>query len=482
MLPGCLQKHSLFLNHAFMMFLCIINFDILRNLKESLLVTRMGAEIIPFIKLWVVTPSAFLFVFCYSFLANRLSRQHLFVFTIVPFLVWMPVFSLYLYPNLAELAPSSICQMMSDHLPDNLTLISGLLENWPLTILFACAELWSTGVLCTLFWSTVNDTSTVKSASREYPLLTLVGNSASLLSGPMILLLVRELTGHNDNGWQVSLIYLSMIFVVCGLIIIWLYYHSMKLAPSLSAPQKNHGDTATRLPLKSSFLYLAKCPYLRNIALIMMAYCIAINMAEVAWKSQLVRVYSTESEYSMLMGQLTFYTGLGCLLMAVITTRLMRFGWRIAALGTPLLMVCTGIPFFLAVALSNSSWLPEALSAPVLLAGISIGTLCNVASKSAKYTLFDATKEMAFVPLNNEQKLKGKASIELIVSRAGKSSSALVQQFLIITLGSLTASMHWLGSIFMIITIVWMVSVDALSKQYRRYGFMEKGFREKEKG
>ncbi|MET4821736.1 Npt1/Npt2 family nucleotide transporter [Endozoicomonas lisbonensis] len=384
----------------------------------------------------------------------------------------MPVFSLYLYPNLTELAPSSLCQMMSSYLPGNLILISGLLENWPLTILFACAELWSTGVLCTLFWSTVNDTSTVKSASREYPLLTLVGNSASLLSGPMILLLVHQLTGHNDDGWQISLTYLSIIFVVCGLTIIWLYYHSMKLAPSPSTAtsQKKHGNTATRLPLKNSFLYLAKCPYLRNIALIMLGYCIAINMAEVAWKSQLVRVYPTESEYSMLMGQLTFYTGLGCLLMSVITARLIRYGWRVAALGTPLLMACTGIPFFLVVALSNSNWLPEALSAPMLLAGISIGALCNVTSKSAKYTLFDATKEMAFIPLNNEQKLKGKASIELIVSRAGKSSSALVQQLLIVTLGSLTASMHWLASIFMVITIVWLVSVDALSKQYRRYG------------
>ena len=473
MLPGCLQRHSLFISHAFMMFLCIINFDILRNLKESLLITRMGAEIIPFIKLWVVTPSAFLFVICYSFLANRLSRQHLFVFTIVPFLVWMPVFSLYLYPNLTELAPSSFCQTLSAYLPDNLILIGGLLEHWPLTLLFACAELWSTGVLCTLFWSTVNDASTVESSSREYPLLTMAGNSASLLSGPMILLLVRHLAMNDDDGWQISLVWLSVIFVVCGLTIIWLYYHSIKLAAPLSttASQGSHDNTATQLPLKDSFLYLAKCPYLRNIALIMLAYCIAINTAEVAWKSQVLRVYPTETEYSMLMGQLTFYSGLGCLLMSGLTAWLIRYSWRIAALGTPLLMAFTGIPFFLTVVLSNSNWLPEALSTPMLLAGISIGTLCNVASKSAKYTLFDATKEMAFVPLNNEQKLKGKASIELIVSRAGKSSSALMQQLLIVTLGSLTASMNWLASVFMIITIVWLLSVNALSKQYRRYGF-----------
>ena len=477
MFKGCLQRPPLLLSQASMMFLCIINFDILRNLKEALLVTRLGAEVIPFIKLWVIMPCAFVFVICYSFLANRLSKKHLFVFTMLPFLIWMPVFSLYLYPNLANLAPSSFCQMISEYLPDSLMLICGLLENWPLTLLFTSAELWSTGVLCTLFWTTVNDTSTVESSSREYPLLTLIGNTASLFSGPMILLLVQHLTRQSDKGWQTSLVYLSIIFIICGLAIIWLYYRSMKLAdihrPS-QAVQENHEQTATRLPLKDSFIYLAKCPYMRNIALIMLGYSIAINMAEVAWKSQLVRVYPTEAEYSILMGQLTFYNGLGCLLMAATTAWLIRFGWRITALGTPLLMMCTGIPFFIVVILSNSNWLPASLSAQMLLIGVGIGTLCNLASKSAKYTLFDATKEMAFVPLNNEQKLKGKASIELIVSRAGKSTSALAQQFLIVIFGSLTASMHWLGAVFLMITVVWLASVNALSKQFCHHQQKEK--------
>ena len=472
MFKGCLKRHPLLLPHASMMFLCIINFDILRNLKESLLVTRLGAEVIPFIKLWVVMPSAFVFVICYSFLANRLSKQYLFVFTMLPFLIWMPVFSLYLYPNLSDLAPSSFCTMMSAYLPDNLMLMCGLLENWPLTILFTSAELWSAGVLCTLFWTTVNDTSTVESSSKEYPLLTLIGNSASLISGPMILFLVHHLTTANSDGWKISLMYLSIVFVACGLGIIWLYIHTTKLA-SIHSPkskkQVSDSETATRLPLKESFIYLAKCPYLRNIALIMLGYCIAINMIEVAWKSQLVRVYPTESEYSMFMGQLTFYTGLGCLLMAAVTGWLIRYGWRAAAIGTPLLMICTGVPFFVFIMLSNSHYFLESLSTQMFFAAVSIGTLCNVASKSAKYTLFDATKEMAFVPLNNEQKLKGKASIELIVSRAGKSSSAVIQQTLIILFGSLSASMHWLAGIFLIITIVWLTSVNALSRHYYAY-------------
>lgn len=65
MFKECLQRPPLLFTHAFMMFLCIFNFDILQNLKEALLVTRIGAEAIPFVKVWVVMPAAFLFVICY---------------------------------------------------------------------------------------------------------------------------------------------------------------------------------------------------------------------------------------------------------------------------------------------------------------------------------------------------------------------------------------------------------------------------------
>lgn len=471
MTTGCLQRQPQLLPHASMMFLCIINFDILRNLKESLLVTRMGAEIIPFIKLWVVMPAAFVFVFTYSFLANRLNKKHLFLLTMLPFMIWMPVFSFYLYPNLQVLAPVELCHRLSAYLPESLMLMCGLLEHWPLTILFTSAELWSSGVLCTLFWTTVNDTSTIESSSKEYPWLALIGNSASLFSGPMILFLVQHFEVLGQNGWETSLYALAIIFVICGLGMIFFYYYSVRLAqaefPNLKAGPDQ--QAATSLPLWESFAYLARSPYLRNIALIMLGYCVAINMVEVAWKSQLVRLYTTEIQYSVFMGHLTFYNGIGSILMALTAIFLMRFGWRSTAMATPLLMTLTGTPFFLMILLSKESPVANSMATPLFMAGLFIGTICNVASKSAKYTLFDATKEMAFVPLDNEQKLKGKASIELIVSRVGKSSSAMVQQGLIIFFGSLTASMHWLAGIFLVIAIIWLTSVNRLSRQYNHF-------------
>ena len=464
-----LHRHSLLPCHASMMFLCVINFDLLRNLKESLLVTRIGAEAIPFIKLWVVMPAALVFVFCYGFLANRLTKSRLFVVCMVPFLVWMPLFTFYLYPNLEALKPTLLCEPLYQWLPESLSVIGGLLEFWPLTLLFCSAELWGTGVLCTLFWTCVNDTSSVESSAKHYPWLSLLGNSASLLSGPVIWFLVDHQAGQSSEGWERSLVYLSVLYVLCGLAIIGLYFRIIRRSSELrKAVSAQHQDqpTATMLSFKDSFTYLFRSRYLRNIAIIMVGYCISINMLEVAWKSQLVRIYPTAYDYSIFMAKLSMYYGVGAILAALTTAGLLRLGWKIAALATPVLMVVTGLPFTLMIILSNCGWLPEAYSAQTFLLGVAMGTACNVISKSAKYTLFDGTKEMAFVPLDNEQKIKGKAAIEMVISRAGKSSSALMQQCLIVVFGSLAASMQWIAGIVLVVVLAWLASVCALARQY----------------
>ena len=97
----------------------------------------------------------------------------------------------------------------------------------------------------------------------------------------------------------------------------------------------------------------------------------------------------------------------------------------------------------------------------------------NVLSKATKYSFFDPTKEMLYIPLDDELKSKGKAAADVVGARLGKSGGAIIQFTLLsIIPGSSLIDLSYtkfslapiLGTFFVLIMIIWFFTVFKLSK------------------
>merc|ERR1712100_599028 len=107
-----------------------------------------------------------------------------------------------------------------------------------------------------------------------------------------------------------------------------------------------------------------------------------------------------------------------------------------------------------------------ALGMTPLMAAVLVGAAQNIFSKSSKYSLFDPCKEMAYIPLDAETKVKGKAAIDVVCNPLGKSGGALIQQFMILTFGSLAASTPYLAIVLFAIVGLWIRSSLSLNSQF----------------
>jgi AAA family ATP:ADP antiporter len=73
---------------------------------------------------------------------------------------------------------------------------------------------------------------------------------------------------------------------------------------------------------------------------------------------------------------------------------------------------------------------------------------------------------MAFIPLSPSEKLKGKAAIDGVGSRIGKSGGSLLMQILIIIFSSSMGASPYIFGIIILIFPIWIISINRLSKQF----------------
>ncbi|MFW9873774.1 MAG: NTP/NDP exchange transporter [Candidatus Thorarchaeota archaeon] len=460
-----------------MFFFISFNFTILRDTKDTLIVTapNSGAETLAFLKVWGVLPCALIFMLIYAKLSNKLNKRALFNVTIIPFIVFFALFATVFYPARDFLHPNVFADNLQNMLPSGFMGFIAIFRNWTFSIFYILAELWGSVVLSLLFWSFANDIMKISEAKRFYALLSLGANIALLVSGPAIIFAsnIRKKLPEEVDAWGISLNYLMGMIVISGILIVGIYnwmHKNVLTDPRFydSSKIKNKKEKL-KLSLKDSFLHITKSKYLVLIAAIVVCYNVAINIVEISWKSQLKLQYPNPNDYSTFMGTFSFFMGITAFLIIIFIggNVVRKFGWGTAARLTPVVLFVTGMIFFSFIFFKdNLRGFISMLGTSPLMFIVIAGAFQNILTKSTKYTQFDPTKEMAYIPLDEESKVKGKAAIDVVGARFGKAGGSLMQQGLIITFGSAIAATSLNSIILFMIILIWIAATFSLQKKF----------------
>ncbi len=458
-----------------MFFAISFNYTILRDTKDTLIVGTAGAEAIPFLKFWGVVPGAIIFMLIYAKLSNILSKPNLFYATIVPFIVFFGLFAYLIYPNREALQANALADYLRTVVPAGAFGFVEAIRNWFYSLFYILAELWGSAMISLLFWGFANDITKVTEAKRFYALFGLGANFALLFSGPAIIFCsdILKSTPEGVDAWQISLNYLMTMVVIAGFIAIGVYAWMQKYiltdprfyAPSEAAKSKKEKP---KMSIAQSFAFLLKSPYILCLAVLVISYGISINLVEVTWKNQLKLQYPNLNDYSAYMGYFSFTTGaVTIFMMLFVGGNCVRRGWSFAASITPVVLLISGTGFFCFVLFRDylQGFIAMLGTTPLYLACV-CGMIQNVMSKSAKYSLFDPTKEMAYIPLDQESKVKGKAAVDVVGARLGKSGGSMIQMILLGIFGSIGAITPYIAVILFFIIFAWLFAIKVLNKRF----------------
>jgi|688.fasta_scaffold06188_2 AAA family ATP:ADP antiporter len=462
-----------------MFFFINFNYTVLRDTKDSLVMTAKGSgpETLLFLKTWCVFPCAILFMLIYAKLSNVLSKEKLFYAALVPFLVFFALFVYVLYPLRDSLHPNAAADYLQSILPLGFHGLIACFRNWTYSLFYILSELWGSAVLSLMFWGFANEICRVTESKRFYTLFGLGGNVAMMtLAGPLVWYFsnIRSNYPPEVDAWQISLNWLMSMVVFSGLAIIAIYWWMNRNVLTDKrfydpSEEKKPKKAKAKMSILESFTYLAKSKYILCIALLVLGYGICINLVEVTWKGQVKLQYPNPNDYNAFMGIFSTVTGFVTIVMMFVGGWIIRKkGWGFSAMATPVILLVTGAAFFgFVIFRENLGGLISMIGTTPLFMAVVFGMAQNIMSKSTKYSLFDPTKEMSYIPLDQESKVKGKAAIDVVGARLGKSGGATIQMVLIVLLNTTVSGITPYVAIAMLLIIAcWIVAVRSLNKQF----------------
>ncbi len=468
-----IEAHELkkFIPISLLSFFVLLNYNILRNLKDSLVIVSIGAESVSFVKLWGVLPVALLVMVSYTRLLNVFKEEKVFYIMVSCFLLYFAGFQFYLMPN-------------SEYLHPSLEKISALVEaypfakyffyiygKWTYVSFYIIAEMWGSTVLSLLFWQFANKICTTEEAKRFYPIIIFFANIAIIVSG----LIVKSFASSGINNQSSHLMDLVILVIIVGFIIMliyrWMHKHVLTDPKFYSRAGTVTKSTKPRLSMRESFKLIANSKYLGLIAILVCSYGFSMNLMEGPWKAKVKLLCPTENEFAYYMGHFALLNGSASLFFLILGSYILRkFSWLTFALVTPIVFLITTTIFFMLCIFQEdlASYTYSMIGMQTLALVVTVGTIQNILARCVTFSFHDSAKEIVYIPLDKELKTKGKAAVDIIGVRLGKAGGSFIQSLGLIVFhtSNLIDAIPYLMVVFIVICVIWIYASISLNKEY----------------
>ncbi|PCJ29327.1 MAG: ADP/ATP carrier protein [Rickettsiales bacterium] len=468
-----------FIPMSALMFCVLFNQNVLRILKDSILISEVSAEITSFAKVYCVTPMAAIFVVIYMKLINHLPFSKIFYYLISVFTAFFILFAFILYPNVdffhMDGEKLSLYMQAYPHFKWYIALIG----NWSYVLFYAFSELWPNVFYVLLFWQIANDITSTSEAKRFYLLFALFGNSALVVVGLMMMHLssdnsiIHTLFTVSNSKTMITKVSIAMVAVssVCACLLVRYISNVIMKDPALYTEAER--STKPKLGIIDSFRYIARSKYLWLMLICTASFGLSMNLIEAVWKAKIKELYPTVNSYMAFNSMYILWTGVTIMIMTIIGNNIMRnSSWFVAAVITPLIVLITGTVFFLLVVFDNNvmSFFEGAILMSPLALAVFVGTVQNVLSKGSKYSIWDTSRQMLYIPLDQELKTKGKAAVDVISPKIGKAANGLIQSmiFTILPMATYTSIAPTLMVIFIVVCVMWIYAIRKIYFEYQK--------------
>lgn len=457
--------------------LCLLKFlithvaCILSTIKFTGLITARSSspEVLPVLKVLVVIPISVFFFWLYTKLTDYFAQSTIFYMFVTFCLVGFLLYGFVLCPNASSLSPERFADKLCVYLGGRYPYVVALFRYWVYVLFYVLAELWGKFILVMLFWGFANSVCTISEAKRFYALFLAIGHIGMLTSGLFVLF-------NTKQDWLVATKVQMSYVVVVGvfvMLVYWMIDRHVKIkegAPEDLESVRRREEKKPRLSFFQTLKLVVLNPYLRHVATVVISCCIAMDLYVSTFESYMRENFSNPSNFQVYQSKLTSCIGVVVFFVSFFLggTMIRRFGWRFAA-SVPLVIVglMGGVFFFMSYARNSLSIIQGLFGGRMSWYIMLFGSVYHIMAKTVKYSFYDETIQMAYIPLDRDMKLKCKAAIDVLSTRIGSGFDAWLQIVLLNVFH--TSNIQTCSGVLLVVLLVivgfWYNSIVFLDKQ-----------------